>query len=75
VVVVPIGGATPRLAAGLATRGATVVLVADEEDAADAGRVAAEIEAAGTGRPAVYVSPPDDLESLAQLLAELFSPR
>ena len=62
--------------AGLATRmaalGATVVLVGP--DAAAVGRLAGEIEAAGAGRPAVFVSDgsPGSLDALAGFLSELF---
>lgn len=52
----PLGGPwAPAVARRLAAEGATVVLVATGPEAAEAGRLAAEIEAAGSGRPAVFV--------------------
>ena len=70
VVVVPVelGGLATRMAA----LGATVVLVGP--DAGALGRVAGEIEAAGAGRPAVFVSDgsPESLDALAAFLSELF---
>jgi hypothetical protein len=62
--------------AGLATRmaalGAPVVLVGP--DAGAMGRVAGEIEAAGAGRPAVFVSDgtPESHDALAAFLSEMF---
>ncbi len=73
VVIVPVEWAG---AAGLATRmaaaGATVVLVGPDGEAA--GRMAATLEAGGSGRPAVFVT--DDstegLDALAAFVSELF---
>jgi hypothetical protein len=70
VVVVPVEWA------GLATRmaglGATVVL--GGTDAGALGRLAGTIEAAGAGRPAVFVADgtPDSLDALAAFVSELF---
>jgi NAD(P)-dependent dehydrogenase (short-subunit alcohol dehydrogenase family) len=75
VVVVPVEWTgTAALAMAMAARGATVVLVGPDGDAA--GRLAAEVEAAGVGRPAVFVarSGRDDLDALAAYLSELFRP-
>jgi NAD(P)-dependent dehydrogenase (short-subunit alcohol dehydrogenase family) len=75
VVIVPVDwlGAA-GLAERMAAEGATVVLVG--ADAAEAGRVAATVEAAGTGRgrPAVFVSDgsPESLDALAAFVSELF---
>ena len=73
VVVVPVEweGAA-GLATRMAARGATVVLVGPDGDAA--GRLAAALEAAGVGRPAVFVDDgsPDSLEALESFLSELF---
>ena len=75
VVIVPVDWAG---AAGLATRmsdaGATVVLVGPDGDAA--GRLAATLETAGAGRPAVFVTDgsPEGLDALAAFVAELFRP-
>ena len=70
VVVVPVELA--ELATRMAARGATVVLVGP--DAGALGRLAGEIEAAGAGRPAVFVSdgtaPSHD--ALAAFLSEMF---
>ena len=70
VVVVP--AELAALAARMAARGATVVLVGP--DAGPLGRIAGEIEAAGAGRPAVFVSDgtAESLDALATFLAELF---
>jgi NAD(P)-dependent dehydrogenase (short-subunit alcohol dehydrogenase family) len=73
VVVVPVEWAgTADLAAALAGRGATVVLVGPDGDAA--GRLAARLEQAGSGRPAVFVTDgtPESLEALAAFVSELF---
>jgi NAD(P)-dependent dehydrogenase (short-subunit alcohol dehydrogenase family) len=65
-------------AAGLATRmtaaGATVVLVGPDGEAA--GRLAATLEAGGSGRPAVFVTDgsTEGLDALAAFVAELFRP-
>jgi NAD(P)-dependent dehydrogenase (short-subunit alcohol dehydrogenase family) len=67
VVVVPLGTDPSTVARTLARHGATVVLVGDSEEA---GRVAAEIQAAGTGRVAVFSDP--DGDGLAEFLDELF---
>ena len=70
VVVVPVELA--ELATRMATRGATVVLVGP--DAGALGRLAGEIETAGAGRPAVFVSDGTaaSLDALASYLSELF---
>ena len=73
VVVVPVEWEPAAgLAIRLAARGATVVLVGP--DGAAAGRLAAVIEAAGGGRPAVFVSDgsPAGVEALAAFLSEMF---
>ncbi len=73
VVVVPVEWAA---AAGLATRmaaaGATVVLVGPDGEAG--GRLAASLEAEGSGRPAVFVTDgtPESFDALANFLSELF---
>jgi NAD(P)-dependent dehydrogenase (short-subunit alcohol dehydrogenase family) len=70
VVVVPVELA--ELATRMATLGATVVLVGS--DAGALGRLAGEIEAAGAGRPAVFVTDttPESLDALAAFLSEMF---
>jgi hypothetical protein len=70
VVVVPVEWA--GLATRMAARGATVVLVGP--DAGALGRLAATIEAAGAGRPAVFVADGSDesLDALAAFVSELF---
>lgn len=70
VVVVP--AELAELATRMAARGATVVLVGP--DAGPLGRIAGEIEAAGAGRPAVFVSDgtAESLDALATYLSELF---
>lgn len=73
VVVVPVGWAgAATLAARMAARGATVVLVGP--DGEEAGALAARIEAGGHGRPGVFVTDgtPDGYEALAGYLSELF---
>jgi hypothetical protein len=73
VVVVPVEWAgAADLATMMAGRGATVVLVGPDGEAA--GRVAAAIEAGGAGRPAVFVSDGSaaSLDALAAYLSELF---
>jgi NAD(P)-dependent dehydrogenase (short-subunit alcohol dehydrogenase family) len=77
VAIVPVSGHEPLepLARRLAGEGAAVVLLAGPEGLAAAGRFAAVIEAAGTGRAAVFVldpARPDDLDGLVELVAELF---
>ncbi len=59
----------------MAGRGATVVLVGPDGDAA--GRLAATIEEAGSGRPAVFVADGSaaGLDALAAFLAEVFRDR
>lgn len=73
VVVVPVewDGAAD-LATAMAGKGATVVLVGPDGEAA--GRLAAALEAGGAGRPAVFVTDgsPGGLEALADYLSELF---
>lgn len=72
VVVVPVEWAgAHRLAAGLGARGATVVLVGPDGDAA--GRLAAVLEDAGVGRPAVLVADgsPEGVQAVADFVAEM----
>ena len=70
VVVVP--AELADLATRRAARGATVVLVGPDGDAL--GRVAGTIEAAGAGRPAVFVSDgsPASHDALTDFLSEMF---
>jgi UDP-N-acetyl-D-mannosaminuronic acid transferase (WecB/TagA/CpsF family) len=70
VVVVP--AELDELAMRMATKGATVVLVGPDPGAL--GQVAGRIEAAGPGRPAVFVSDGSEasLDALAAFLSELF---
>ena len=70
VVVMPVEMA--ELAMRMAAYGATVVLVGP--DAGALGRLAGEIEAAGAGRPAVFLSDgsPESLDALAGFLSEMF---
>ena len=70
VVVVP--AELAELASRMAARGATVVLVGP--DAGALGRLAGEIEAAGAGRPAVFVSDgtAEGHDALADFLSEMF---
>ena len=70
VVVVPVELAA--LATRMAARGATVGVVGP--DAGALGRLAGEIEAAGAGRPAVFVSDgtAESLDALAAFLSEMF---
>ncbi len=70
VVVVPVELAD--LARRMAARGATVVLVGPDGDAL--GRVAGTMEAAGAGRPAIFVSDGSEtsLDALAAFLSEMF---
>lgn len=70
VVVMPVEMA--EVAMRMAARGATVVLVGP--DAGTLGRLAGEIEAAGAGRPAVFVSDgtAESVDALAAYLSELF---
>ena len=72
VVVVPVDWA--GLATRMAAQGATVVLVGP--DAGALGRLAASIEAAGAGRPAIFVADGSDdgLDALAAFVSELFRP-
>lgn len=73
VVVVPVGwGGAPDLATRMAARGATVVLVGPDGEAA--GRLAAEVEAGGAGRPGVFLTDGSaaGYDALAGYLAELF---
>ena len=73
VVIVPVGwvGAS-GLASRMAARGATVVLVGPDGEAA--GRLAAALETGGRGRPAVFVTDgsPEGLDALAAFASELF---
>jgi hypothetical protein len=70
VVVVP--AELADLAMRMSARGATVVLVGPDGDAL--GRLAGAIEAAGAGRPAVFVSDGsgESLDALAAFLSEMF---
>ena len=70
VVVVPVELA--GLATRMAAKGATVVLVGSDGDAL--GRLAAAIEGAGAGRPAVFVGDgsAESLDALAAFVSELF---
>ncbi|HET7720985.1 MAG TPA: hypothetical protein VFK43_13545 [Acidimicrobiales bacterium] len=70
VVVVPVELA--ELATRMAARGATVVLVGPVAGAL--GRLAGEIEGAGAGRPAVFVTDGTEqsLDALAAFLSEMF---
>jgi NAD(P)-dependent dehydrogenase (short-subunit alcohol dehydrogenase family) len=70
VVVVP--AELEELATRMAAKGATVVLVGP--DAGALGRVAGAIEAAGAGRPAVYVTDgsAESLDALTEFLSEMF---
>ena len=73
VVVVPVEWAgSSGLASRLAAQGATVVVVGRDGDAA--GRLAADLEAGGAGRPAVFVTDgsTDSLDALAAFVSELF---
>lgn len=73
VVVVPVTwSGAPELARSLAARGATVVLVGADAEAA--GRLAGTIESEGPGRPAVFLSDGSagSLDALGDYLAELF---
>ena len=73
VVVVPVEwDGAPDLAGRMAGRGATVVLVGRDGDAA--GRLAGQLEAAGHGRPAIFVTngSPEGHDALAAYLSELF---
>ena len=73
VVVVPVDWAgAPDLATAMAMRGATVVLVGGDGDRL--GRLAAQLEAGGSGRPAVFLTEPGSTEALAEYLSELFRP-
>ena len=82
----PDDGPIDALARRLAADGAAVVLVAGPDAPAveRAGRLAAEVEASGTGRPAVFVLDPTDptdptgptgLDGLVAFVAELFGDR
>lgn len=70
VVVVPVELA--ELATRMAARGATVVLAGP--DAGALGRLAGEIEAAGAGRPAIFVADgtAESHDALAAFLSEMF---
>jgi NAD(P)-dependent dehydrogenase (short-subunit alcohol dehydrogenase family) len=73
VVVVPVEWAgAAQLAAAMVANGATVVLVGPDGEAA--GRLASDLEAAGGGRPAVFVADgsPAGLDALAAFVGELF---
>ena len=73
VVVVPVEWAgASQLAATMAARGATVVLVGPDAD--EAGRLAATLEAGGRGRPAVFVTDGtgENVDRLAAFVSELF---
>ncbi len=70
-VIVPLGVDVPALARRLAAGGATVLLVAGDAEAEEAGRVAADLEA-GPGRGAVFVTAGGDFEPLVEYVEELF---
>ena len=73
VVVVPVGWpGAEELAGAMAARGATVVLVGPDGEAA--GRLAARLEAVGAGRPAIFVTDgtPGSYDALAAYVTELF---
>ena len=73
IVVVPVDwDGAAGLATAMAGRGATVVLVGSDGEAA--GRLAGVIESAGAGRPGVFVSDgsPESVNALGNYLAELF---
>jgi NAD(P)-dependent dehydrogenase (short-subunit alcohol dehydrogenase family) len=73
VVVVPVEWAgASELAGRMADRGATVVLVGPDGEAA--GRLAARLEATGHGRPGVFVTDgsAESCDALAGYLSELF---
>ena len=70
VAVIPLGAPSAGdVARRLSGDGFTVVLVADEATAGEAGRLAAELP--GPGRAAVYVG----LDGLAESVRELFGER
>ncbi|MFP5318251.1 MAG: hypothetical protein ACLGI2_08145 [Acidimicrobiia bacterium] len=71
VVIVPLGVDGLALARRLAEGGATVLVVAGEAEAEEAGRLAAEIQ--GAGRAAVFLTRPgDDVDPLVEYVEELF---
>ena len=73
VVVVPVEWTgAPELAGRMAAQGATVVLVGPDGEAA--GRLAAELEAAGQGRPGVFVTDGSagSYDALVGYITELF---
>jgi len=73
VVVVPVEwSGAPGLAAAMAAKGATVLLVGTDGEAA--GRLAGTLEAAGAGRLAVFLTDgsADSLDALAAFVGELF---
>jgi NAD(P)-dependent dehydrogenase (short-subunit alcohol dehydrogenase family) len=75
VVVVPVGWEHAGFVARrLAGEGATVVLVGAEAEAEGAGTLAAAVEGAGAGRPAVFLvdGSAGSLDALAAFLAEMF---
>jgi NAD(P)-dependent dehydrogenase (short-subunit alcohol dehydrogenase family) len=77
VVVVPIGADGGIVARRLAAEGATVVIVASDDEAEGAGRLAGDIETGGGGRPAVFTTAghsddPADLDALVEYLGEMF---
>jgi NAD(P)-dependent dehydrogenase (short-subunit alcohol dehydrogenase family) len=66
VVVISLAQSTHAVAHQLAREGAAVVLLADEETADEAGRLAGELP----GRSAVFVDP--DPQAVAEFVQELF---
>jgi NAD(P)-dependent dehydrogenase (short-subunit alcohol dehydrogenase family) len=70
-VIVPLGVDVPALARRLAASGATVLLVAGQAEADEAGRLAADL-AAGPGRAAVFLTVDNDLDPLVEYVEELF---
>lgn len=77
ITVIPLGSTAEPVARHLAGAGGAVVIVADEGTAAEAGRLAGEIESDGHARPAVFALREDTEEAIAALaafVAELFPP-
>ncbi len=66
VVLVSLGPPVVEVARRVAAEGATVVLLADEATAEEAGRLAGELP----GRPAVFVDP--DPDAVAEFVRELY---
>ena len=66
-IVISLSRSTHEVARRLAAEGGTVVLLADQDTAEEAGRLASELEG---GRPAVFIDP--DPEAVAAFVGELF---